>query len=155
MASNPLAAAKAARYFRPRDFACKCGKCSGWPTDPQVASNLQHLIEELDQLRGQVGIPMVVSSGYRCERHPIEAAKSQPGEHGFGTGLDCRPIKRLDTWTNRMRLILAWCNRFGGSGVVTGSAEAWSVGLYPGHIHLGFAHPRVERPAVWLKFPAS
>ena len=36
----------------------------------------------------QVGDPFIISSGYRCDKHPIEAAKPTPGEHNEGTCAD-------------------------------------------------------------------
>ena len=38
-------------------------------------------IHRLDSLRGRCGFPFVVVSGYRSEKHSIEAAKDSPGEH--------------------------------------------------------------------------
>jgi zinc D-Ala-D-Ala carboxypeptidase len=44
-------------------------------------------MDKLQELRTLYGKPMVVTSGYRSPKHPIEAHKSQPGMHS--TGLAC------------------------------------------------------------------
>ena len=41
----------------------------------------------LQQIRRAKG-PLVVSSGYRCPEHPVEAGKEKPGAHTFGIAVD-------------------------------------------------------------------
>lgn len=45
-------------------------------------------LEKLDRLRGVCGFPFVITSGYRSEDHPIEAAKDTPGTHAQGIAAD-------------------------------------------------------------------
>lgn len=47
-------------------------------------------MDVLQGLRDELGIPLIVNSGYRCPQHPIEAAKAQPGEHSYGECADIR-----------------------------------------------------------------
>ena len=52
--------------FSPEEFACKhCGK-QGISLD---------LVSKLQQLRTKVDMPLKISSGYRCDDHPIEKKK--------------------------------------------------------------------------------
>jgi uncharacterized protein YcbK (DUF882 family) len=45
--------------------------------------------DKLDVLRELMGIPLPVTSGYRCPDHPIEARKeSGPGAHSTGLAVD-------------------------------------------------------------------
>lgn len=65
--------------FTEAEFRCKhTGRCE---MHPDFMRKLQHL-------RGVYGKPMTITSGYRAPTHPIEAAKSAPGEHSTGRAAD-------------------------------------------------------------------
>jgi len=67
------------RNFRREEFLCRhCGK-EGVEIE---------LVEALQKLRDQAGVPIVVTSGYRCPKHPIELAKRKPGYHALGLAAD-------------------------------------------------------------------
>lgn len=44
----------------------------------------------LEKLRAIIGKPIVINSGYRCPKHPVEVAKAQPdkGPHPKGEAAD-------------------------------------------------------------------
>jgi len=67
------------KNFRLEEFACKhCGK-----------NKIEHeLVDKLQSLREDLGFPFIISSGYRCKEHPIEARKSKPGTHAEGIAVD-------------------------------------------------------------------
>ena len=69
-------------YFSDDELRCKCG-CKQMLFDPAVR-------EKLNALRHDYGKPMIVSSGYRCELHPVEVRKKTPGEHTQGCAVDIR-----------------------------------------------------------------
>ena len=52
----------------------------------------EELLNRLQALRTFLNFSFVVSSGYRCPEHPIEAKKSKPGTHATGLAVDilCR-----------------------------------------------------------------
>ena len=60
--------------FKEEEFSCKhCGK-----------NGISHeLINKLQSLRTELDFPFIITSGYRCEDHPIEAKKKTPGTHAF------------------------------------------------------------------------
>lgn len=63
------------KNFSERELRCShCGK-----TNPN--QEFQELMEVVQEMRDDLGFPMGVSSGYRCEDHPIEAAKDEAGHH--------------------------------------------------------------------------
>jgi zinc D-Ala-D-Ala carboxypeptidase len=65
--------------FSENEFKCShCGK-----VDMQPA-----FMARMQQLRNMYGKPIVISSGYRCPEHPIEAAKATPGVHAMGIAAD-------------------------------------------------------------------
>lgn len=67
-------------YFSEDELRCKCG-CGVYYFD-------ENFLQLLNDLRGECGFPLPVSSGYRCPKHPIEAAKSRPGAHSTGKAVD-------------------------------------------------------------------
>ena len=67
------------KYFTEEELACQhCG----------VRNMDAHFMELMDDIRERAGFPFVVTSGYRCEDHPIEAKKSAPGAHTTGKAID-------------------------------------------------------------------
>ena len=52
------------KYFKLKEFACKCGKCDG------LANVNFDLVLALDKLREKYGLPIKINSGYRCLQHP-------------------------------------------------------------------------------------
>lgn len=52
---------KIPNYFKPTEFACKCG-CGSTTIDPR-------LLEMLNKARDYAGIPFVITSGVRCKAH--------------------------------------------------------------------------------------
>lgn len=65
--------------FTREEFRCKhTGECE-----------MHHVfMQRLQHLRAKYGKPMIVTSGFRSVRHPIEAAKASPGEHTKGRAAD-------------------------------------------------------------------
>lgn len=43
---------------------------------------------KLQRLRDVLGIPLVITSGFRDPTHPVEAAKDAPGVHTLGRAVD-------------------------------------------------------------------
>lgn len=65
--------------FTPQEFECK--HCGAVEMQPRFMAKLQHL-------RSTYKRPMVISSGYRCPEHPVEARKPTPGMHAQGRAAD-------------------------------------------------------------------
>ena len=55
------------RYFTPAEFRCPCGKCGGFPVEPE-----ERLVRLADKGREHFGAPATVSSGVRCQAHNDE-----------------------------------------------------------------------------------
>ena len=67
------------KYFHPDEFRCQhCGS-------EGIKSSFT---EKLDAIREECGFPFLISSGYRCPEHPIEAKKEKPGAHSTGHAAD-------------------------------------------------------------------
>lgn len=65
--------------FTREEFKCRC--CGRNEIKDEF-------IDVMQEIRNEYGAPISISSGYRCEKHPIEAAKPSPGEHSEGTCCD-------------------------------------------------------------------
>lgn len=71
--------------FTEAEFACQCGQCGG------DAKMDESFMDTIHAIRLELGAPMIVTSGYRCERHPDEQdklARGVRGDHHQGRGAD-------------------------------------------------------------------
>lgn len=73
--------------FEPHEFACKCGSC-----DESSGLNVSFsTMVRLQRLRNVCDFPFVITSGYRCINHPVEAKKvNGGGTHYLGHGFDIK-----------------------------------------------------------------
>lgn len=75
-----------ANYFTPEGdpmlYYCPCGACNTGPTEA--------LIEMLDEVRKEAGIPFVITSGPRCEAHNEYVGGSKYSAHIDGDAADIR-----------------------------------------------------------------
>jgi uncharacterized protein YcbK (DUF882 family) len=89
-------------------------------------------MEKLQTLRNKVG-PLKITSGYRCENHPVERKKSRSGAHSLGLAADIVPHK-----VQRYELLTSISDmRFKG------------IGVAKSFIHIDEGHPYAYRPASW------
>jgi len=65
-------------YFSEDELRCQCG-CGEYKFEA---------LDNLNAIRSDFGKPLIVSSGYRCSKHPIEAAKTTPGAHTEAKAVD-------------------------------------------------------------------
>ena len=68
------------RNFSRDEFACQCG----------CGTNEIHdsVIDFCQQIRDFLGGPIIITSGFRCDNHPVERAKTKPGTHAQGLAAD-------------------------------------------------------------------
>lgn len=71
------------KYFKRAEFACKCGKCGGFPAEPK-----EKLIRNADKVRDHFGRPMTVSSGVRCAAHNTKVGGVSNSRHLSGKAMD-------------------------------------------------------------------
>ena len=82
------------KWFKEKEFACKC--CGQLP--PLARENVKALVREvLDPVREKLGMPIVVNSGYRCEKHNKEVGGVRNSQHLRGEAADihCADNERL------------------------------------------------------------
>lgn len=73
------------KYFRREEFACKCGKCGGFPVEPA-----EGLVRILDEYREEVGFPVYINSGVRCKTHNAAVGGEDNSRHLYGDAVDAR-----------------------------------------------------------------
>jgi len=73
------------RHFSRDEFACRCGKCGGFPAEPDV-----DLVRKADTLRVHLGVPIHVSSGVRCTTHNAAVGGVINSRHLTGKAMDFR-----------------------------------------------------------------
>ena len=52
----------------------------------------ESMIELIEDIEMLIGRELTITSGYRGPDHPIEAAKSKPGEHSTGLAVDVAAV---------------------------------------------------------------
>ena len=120
--------AKYAPYFTEKEFRCKhTGECD---MD-------EEFMDTLLAIRIAYGKSMKVSSGYRSPKHPIEAAKSRPGEHSMGRCCDIA-VSGGDA-IKLLRIALA-------HGMVRIGIQQKGSGKF---LHLGLGGGHLAKPNIW------
>ena len=118
-------------YFSHDEIKCKCG-CEQAPMD-------QEFMDKLNYLRSAYNKPMIVSSGYRCPNHPIEAKKEKPGAHASGKAIDIA-VSGADA----VRL-LYFALEFGFTGI---GIQQKGSGRFI-HLDICTADDGFPRPTIW------
>ena len=75
------------RYFTRAEFRCPCGKCGGFPVEPD-----EKLVSTVDAIRAKLGKPITINSGVRCQEHNDElpgSAKNSYHLKGMAADLHC------------------------------------------------------------------
>ena len=72
-------------YFKRSEFKCKCGKCGGFPVEPD-----EELVKLLETIRKHFNAPVIITSGIRCKAHNASAAVggATNSQHLYGTAAD-------------------------------------------------------------------
>ena len=76
------------KNFRPEEFYCKCGECSGVPPDKSAT---RHLAWMLQQIRDLANVPIKITSGYRCPTHNERVGGAPKSKHKLGIAADLKP----------------------------------------------------------------
>lgn len=75
------------RHFSRQEFACKCGRCGGFPAEPE-----EKLVKTADAVRAHFGAAVLVSSGVRCGVHNTAVGGVANSRHLTGKAMDFRVV---------------------------------------------------------------
>lgn len=127
---------------------------------PEAVENLKRLCEHtLEPLREALGLPVVITSGYRCQRlNEILAHSARRSQHltgcaaDFYVGQGSASRSRFQVAGHRERLIkafqliLAPSTASAGSGTGSGtSIDFDQLIIYPTFIHVSYVSPEANR----------
>ena len=83
---------KNVKYFTRDEFACQCGKCGGFPVEPD-----KELVLALDEFRRRLGVPVQIvtagGSGVRCKQHNTAVGGAKNSQHLYGLAADLHSSK--------------------------------------------------------------
>ena len=63
------------KNFKDEELNCRC--CG----EANDSLEFRELMNEIQEMRDELGFPFPVTSAYRCKDHPIEAKKDRYGQH--------------------------------------------------------------------------
>lgn len=71
------------KYFKPKEFACKCGRCGkGFPDMDSF------FLAKLEEARELAGVAFTITSAYRCETHNANVGGKPNSAHLRGLAVD-------------------------------------------------------------------
>jgi zinc D-Ala-D-Ala carboxypeptidase len=117
------------KYFTPEELRCSCCDQDGMN---------EAFMEKVSELREQLGFPFIVTSAYRCVKHPIEARKNSPGAHTTGRAIDIG-VSGLDAY-----VVLRAALNAGFTGI---GVKQKGKGRF---IHLDDIEDSGDRPRPWV-----
>ncbi len=122
-------------FFEKKEFDCKCG-CGG--------NQMNHdFLKKLDDFRGRLGFPLVVTSGYRCPDYNERVSTTKRnGPHTTGRAVDVNVFGRQAFAAVRQASLGGW---FSGIGINQRGAH------HKRFIHLDDLEPDDGRfrPTLW------
>lgn len=130
---------KNTKNFRPEEFKCTCGRCTGYPTYMKV-NELKHI----QTIRDHYGKPMEITSGLRCPYGNLRAGGVPSSGHLTGRAVDFHITGVTDTVKQR-KAALAWIKKLPNHKFTYGSQMSGSDGIYRSAIGMGNAmHTEVK-----------
>lgn len=76
------------KHFNRSEFDCKCNKCTPIAVDYE-------LVNILEDIREHFGVPVKVTSSYRCESHNKAVGGAKNSKHKLGIAADIQ-LKGID-----------------------------------------------------------
>ena len=112
---------------------------------PELTPDVAEFLGHLDLIRGNLGRPMKITSGFRHLTHPIEAKKNSPGTHALGLAVDVRTGSAAQTFA----LLDAIFRVLAQDHIPRDQFGVGIAGNRFVHIDQGGPEARAPRPALW------
>ena len=90
----------ATKSFRPQEFKCPCGKCTGYPVQMKV-KELKHI----QRIRDHYNKPMIITSALRCEYQNKKVGGVSNSYHKTGYAVDFYMVGVTDTLDHRINAV--------------------------------------------------
>ena len=128
------------KNFSRYEVACKCGKCSGLPEDPEALEYFMKELNWLQLVRDAYGMPINLSSGYRCPDYNASISTTgRTGPHTRGAfDVICSGIDAY--------LIVSAASRLGVGGIGVSQKGDWTKRFI--HLDRDKSHHGI-RPWIW------
>lgn len=110
---------KDVKHFQKKEFICKCGCNTHFEMDYQ-------LISALDWLRWLMGVPFIVTSGFRCPEHNRRVGGANKSFHLTGQATDIT-VHRKSLLPLIYRVAIV-SGKFNGIGIKEGAFMHFDVG---------------------------
>lgn len=68
-------------HFTAKEFECHCGRCFIQCIHPE-------LVAKLEQLRKRIGLPITITSGFRCRDQNLTVGGKRFSQHLYGNAAD-------------------------------------------------------------------
>lgn len=94
------------KWFKKEEFACRC-------CQENLIENI--VIEKIDRIRDEIGVPLKINSGFRCLTHNRNVGGKPGSLHTLGKAIDVS-TSELSGEKKKMLLMLG-CEEFSGIGV--------------------------------------
>ena len=130
------------KSFKPEEFRCNCGHCSGYPTHMKKVE-----LEHLQRIRDHYGKPMTITSALRCEHENKAVGGVKNSSHLKGYAADFYIKGVTDTIENR-RESIKWIAKQPNHEFTYGAYIVDTEGKYWSSGGMGNAmHTECHRPA--------
>lgn len=133
---------RATRSFKPQEFRCNCGHCSGYPTHMRQVE-----LKHLQKIRDHYGKPMEITSGLRCAYENKRVGGVPNSSHLSGYAADFHISGVTDTAAQRtetLKYIKGLPNhQFSyGAYIVDSEGKYWASGSMGNAMHTETHQPK-------------
>jgi len=95
------------KYFKPHEFRCRCGCGKGFELMRET------LLLKLDEAREEAGVPIYLSSAYRCKKHNKASRGVQTSSHLQGWAVDIHILDNSERYLIFKALLKVGFDRIG------------------------------------------
>lgn len=118
------------KNFQRWEFACRGNPCCGRSAPISLL-----LVNLLQQLRTDLGVPLTINRGFTCQIHNMKLGSKLTSEHCLGLAADVKIPNGLDVEEIK-KMTLDW-------------AQIGAFGMYDNHFHIAIRHFEGQKRREW------